>query len=216
MTVMNRTALVLLALLLPAIAYAQDDPKIGLTVSSPGAFGAIWQLNGRVAVRPEITLSRATGDSVGGDVTGAPSPVTTNDSSSIGVAVSGLFYFARKDALRPYVSPRFTYARSDASAATDNGTITGPTTSDSIVSAYSGAASLGAQYAIGRRFSVFGELGASYTRTTTTSTSTFTITTVTGVANNVVTETLTKQTVHGTAHANQVTTRAVVGAIVYF
>jgi hypothetical protein len=217
MTAMKLVAIALLALLVPAVAYSQDDPRVGVTMSSPGAFGVIWSVNDAVAIRPEITLSRTSGDSIGGDVTGAPSPVTTQDSTSVGVAVSGLFYLARKDALRPYVSPRFTYSRASASSTTDNGisSIVGSSVSESIVSQYAGSGSLGAQYSLGRRFSVFGELGASYARTTTTSTSTFT-TTVTTIRNGVLTQTATPQTVVGSAHVNGVSTRAAVGVIVYF
>ena len=212
---MKPIAIALAALLVPALAYAQDEPKVGITMSSPGAFGVIWNINEAFAIRPEITVSRSSGDATSGDLLGASSPVTNNDSTSVGVAVAGLFYVARKDALRPYLSPRFSYSRSSTSSAIDSNTILGPSTGDSIVSSYAGAGSLGAQYSLGRRFSVWGELGASYTRTILTSTSTFT-TTVTAFVNGVPTTSQRVQTTTGSSHQNQVATRAAVGVIVYF
>jgi len=93
--------------------------------------------------------------------------------------------------------------------------VTGPTTADSVVSTYSGAVSLGAQYGFGRRFSVWGELGGSYTRTNIASTSTF-ATTVTATLNNVTAQVITLQTIHGSGRTNQYATRAAVGVILFF
>jgi hypothetical protein len=212
---MGRTVLALLVLLAPAVVHAQDDPKVGVTMGYPGAIGVQWQVSDAFALRPEITFSRTTGDSTGSDLLGANPPVTTEDTNAVGAALSALVYVGRKDALRPYISPRIAYSRSAASASTNTNTIPGPSTSDSTISSYSAAGSFGAQYALGRRFSVFGELGASYTRTTTLTTSTFT-TTSTTIVNGAITQTIRAQNVQASAHANVVTTRTAVGVIVYF
>jgi hypothetical protein len=160
-------------------------------------------------------LSRTTSESVGGSVTGGPTPVTDSDTTALGVAISGLFYVARKDSLRPYVSPRFTYSRTSVSGTTDNGTIIGPTTTDSVVSSYAGSLSFGAQYSLGRRFGVFGELGGSYARINTASTSTFTIATSTFI-NGAIVQATSAQVVRGSSAQNQYSTRAALGVIVFF
>lgn len=215
MIVVRRILIAFLVLVAPTLAYSQDDPRVGVAISSPGAFGVIWNVNDAFAIRPEITVSRTSGDTTSAELAGTPSPVTNSDSTSVGAAVAGLFYFARKDALRPYLSPRFAYSRANSSSSTDSNSILGPSTGDSIVSSYAGAGSLGAQYSLGRRFSVWGQLGASYTRTVLTSTSTFT-STITSIVNGVLTVSQRVQTTTGSAHQNQVATRAAVGVIVYF
>src|SRR5437868_11057455 len=87
-----------------ATASAQDAPKVGVTMGYPGAVGVLWHVAGRVAVRPEITLSRTGGDSTANDLLGPAPPVTSDDSSSVGVGIGALFYVARWDAVRAYVS----------------------------------------------------------------------------------------------------------------
>jgi hypothetical protein len=70
----------------------------------------------------------------------------------VAVGLSGLSYVGEWDALRGYVTPRFAYTRST-------------TTSDlsqSVMSDYFVAGSFGLQYALGRRFSIFAEVGVGY------------------------------------------------------
>ena len=65
---------------LPPQGAAQDAGKVGLTMGYPSSVGVIWNVAGRVALRPEITLSRMSGDSSTNDLLGA-APVSTNDST---------------------------------------------------------------------------------------------------------------------------------------
>jgi hypothetical protein len=73
-----------------------------------------------------------------------------------------LFYIGRWDALRTYVAPRFQYSRNSTSVA--NGA--NPLLADDVTASNYGLAGLfGAQYGLGTRFAVFGEVGYGYTRT---------------------------------------------------
>ena len=70
--------------------------------------------------------------------------------------MSALFYLRSADALRTFVvDPRVSYSYSS---------ITGGATGKT----WSGQLFFGAEYALGRRFGVFGEAGLSYGRTTAT------------------------------------------------
>lgn len=133
---MKITSIAILALMTvvaaPRVAQAQDQARIGLTMGYPSSVGVIWQVSDRIALRPEITLSRSTGDSSTDDLLGAV-PVSTNDSTGVGAGVSALFYIHRWECLRTYVSPRFSYARTSTSASTSGTT----STADSTVSSRS-------------------------------------------------------------------------------
>jgi len=216
MTVMKLAALVLLTLLIPAALRAQDRPTLGLVAGYPSSVGVIWNVTGGVALRPEINLSHVSGDSGGGDLLGIPSPSTTTDGTGVGVGLSALFYMGGKDSFRPYVSPKFTYTRTSTSSSTPStATAIGASTSESSSSSYAASGSFGAEYSIHRRFAVFGELGASYSRSTSSSTSVFTIV-ATAIANGRITQTEQSQAVTSSGHSNTVATRTAVGVIIYF
>jgi outer membrane protein W len=195
-------------LCLASTARAQDAPKIGLTMGYPASIGVLWQMNGRVAVRPEIGVSHASGDTSGIDIT-IPTPLTTDSTNTISTGLSALFYFGPNDALRTYVSPRFSYGRMTTSAAS------GTSTSDTTLSTYQLTGSFGAQYTLGRRFGVFGEIGLGYTRTNTDISSTVTITT-SSISNGVLTQIIRTQAVTSGSHSNLVSTRSGAGVIFFF
>ena len=205
-----KTTLVLATamLLVASRARAQDTPKIGLTMGYPSAVGVLWQIGDRVAVRPELSLSHVGDEASSLDVAGATQP-TTDQSTVVGAGVSALFYFGARDSLRTYVSPRFSYARTAASAAS------GTSTSDTTISLYQVTGSFGAQYTLGRRFGVFGEIGAGYSRTNTALSSVVTITTG-SVSNGVLTQVVRTQSLSSAAHSNAVATRSGVGVIIFF
>jgi hypothetical protein len=194
-------------------AYAQDAPKVGMTMGYPGSIGVIWRIADRIALRPEMSLTHATGDSTGGDLVGA-TPLSTDETTGIGTGISALFYMGRWDALRTYASPRFVYSRSSTSASS-GGTIAGPSTSESTVSSYTLAGSFGAQYTLGRRFGLFGEVGLSYGRTSTSLSSTFT-TSFTSIVNGVVTQATRIQALQSGSHSNALATRSGAGVIFFF
>ena len=209
---MKRMLFVLTVLAVPSAVHAQDTPKVGVTMGYPSAVGILWHVADSVALRPEVTLTRSSGESNGNDL--SPT-VTTDGTTAVGVSIGALFYLGRKDAFRPYISPKFSYSRSSTSSAVNSNTILGPSTSESTLSAYAGAASVGGQYALGRRFGVFGEVGLAYTRTNTALTSTFT-TTGFVLINGALTQTVRQQTLQSSARSNLLGTRTAVGVIVYF
>lgn len=148
----------LLVLLLPPPAAAQDERRVGLTMGIPGAVGLIWHAGDRLAVRPEFQFSHLTSESTSPQL-GLRS---TSDGWSISPGVSVLFYLQRWDNLRAYVSPRFSFTRSTNSFVPAGAIDAAESTNKS----YTGSGSFGAQYSLGDRFSLFGEIGLSVTRTT--------------------------------------------------
>jgi hypothetical protein len=97
---------------------------------------------------------------------------STSTSSTVGPAISALIYLSKGEALRTYLSPRFTYARG-----TTTTELAGPLPNavptiqrDTTVSTntYGGSGSIGAQYTPAKRFALFGEIGVDYSRRTNT------------------------------------------------
>jgi len=163
----------------PDASAAQDTPRFGVVMGYPAQVALLWKVSDRLAVRPEINWSRSSLESTTTTtlppLLGAiPIPPTTTTTTSggwqVGIGLSGLLYLSKGDALRTYVSPRFGYSRT--SSTTDLGIYYpiayspvppiagGPTTTTT--SSYAAAGSIGAQYELGKRFGVFGELGLSY------------------------------------------------------
>src|SRR5438105_2116566 len=89
-----------LLLLTGRAAGAQDAGSIGVTMGYP-SIGVIWHASDKVAIRPEVSL------------TGSHSDSSDSDSLSVSTGLSALLYGgAGTDNVRPYFSPRFTYAHS--------------------------------------------------------------------------------------------------------
>ena len=167
-----RRFLVLCAVLIasvPASAGAQEKHKAGITMGFPAAIGVLWHLNEKVAIRPELTFGGSSSETT--LTTGTLTPITINsDGWSIGTGVSALFYMKTEDKLRTYISPRFIYSHTTSSSDTSGlTTLPGQTPVDLSQSgdAWGGAGSFGAQYAVGDKFTVFGELGFGFTHSTT-------------------------------------------------
>jgi hypothetical protein len=205
-----RPALIIAIVSMPGVARAQDDPKVGLTMGYPSSVGVIWNVSERVAVRPEVGLSRMTGDATGFDAAGQ-APISTNDSTGVGVGISGLIYVGRWDALRAYVSPRVSYVRTSASASTSSSS----SYSDSLSSSYLTSGSFGAQYSLGRHFGLFGEIGVGYSTTTTALTSTLS-TGIIVLVGGIPSLSTTTRLVTSSAHASSLATRSGVGVIFFF
>ncbi len=155
----SKTGLAMLstvALLIPMIATAQEAGQAGIAMGYPGAIGVVYHVSDSVAVRPEFSVSRTT--------TGSSSSLFPTESTgwATGLGASALFYFAKRDDVRTYVSPRFGYSRTSSTlVSTGSGTVV-----DTVIShtdGYSGSGSFGAQYTPSRRFGIFGEIGVSYT-----------------------------------------------------
>ncbi len=162
---------VLIIAWLAAPVRAQDDPRIGITMGYPAAVGVVLRLNDRVALRPDITYQRSSNESESiltiqsflVPNSTSTTNVTTTDTWSVGVGVSALFYISKHDALRTYLSPRWGYTQSSADSSSSNVPLLA-VLSDTHSQTVGG--SFGAQYALSRRFNVYGEVGLSYSHTT--------------------------------------------------
>jgi len=150
-------------LLIPAAATAQEAGQAGITMGYPGSVGLLYHVSERVALRPEFTVSRINSSSTSTVVS------TGSRSWAFGVGASALFYFAKRDNVRPYVSPRFTYQRT--STTFEGGNLPGSpaVVTNNHADGYSASGLVGAQYSPNDRFGVFGEVGFGYARTNGTS-----------------------------------------------
>jgi hypothetical protein len=143
-------------------AAAQEAGKVGLTMGFPAAIGIQWHVSDKVAIRPEISFSATSSEITSG--TGLQSE---GDSWTVGTNITALFYLSTDDRLRTYLAPRFTWSHASSTSELSlpiNNPITGGTTSESTTTgkAYGFGGSFGAQYGLGDRFVVFGELGLNY------------------------------------------------------
>ena len=139
-------------------ASAQGAGKLGVTMGYPSSFGIVWHVSDKVAIRPELTITVSSSESSNSSFS------AENDTWNLGTGVSVLFYLKSYDQLRTYFSPRLSYNRN-----TNENTSSGITTSTSeATSTNTGVAGMfGAQYGLGDKFSVFGEVGVGYTRSET-------------------------------------------------
>jgi hypothetical protein len=150
---MNRSIVGLAALgaclVVPTFASAQEAGKIGVTMGFPASVGIIWHATEKVAVRPEFTFTHSSTEASGGETS----------STSCGTGVSVLFYAAKWDNAAAYFAPRFAWAHGNGESRGNSGILGAESSSD----AYTFTGSFGAQGWIGSRFSVFGEVGLSFT-----------------------------------------------------
>jgi hypothetical protein len=133
------TMAILLTGLIPSAANAQER-TFGITMGFPTSVGVYWKVADRFAVRPEFTFSKTKTDN---------EPTTW----SVGTGVTGLIYLNSGNPLRTYLAPRFTYERQNLE---DEGFFS---TIESATHLYSLSGLFGAQYLLGDRFLVFGEVG---------------------------------------------------------
>jgi hypothetical protein len=131
----------------------ESGNRIGITMGYPSTFGVVWEVNDRLALRPELSFSVGTSEGIAEGVSG-----TSSDTWAVGFGVSALIYLKQWDALQTYVAPRFTYSRGTSTVESAFGG-----ESDLTSEGFSLNGLFGAQYALHRRFSVFGEVGVGFT-----------------------------------------------------
>jgi hypothetical protein len=148
----------------PEAAVAQEKGQVGLTMGYPASVGVLWHASDRVALRPDFTFNQTevTGTltftvGIGNQIQSTQTQFSTT-STSITTGLSGLFYVRKRDALSTFLSPRYTYSQGSTTPSATPATASGGTTTRT----HGVSGSFGAQYAIGRRFSVFGEVGVAY------------------------------------------------------
>lgn len=142
-------------------AGAQDQGKVGITMGFPASVGVLFRVSENVAIRPELSFTGATTE------TSSATFETESDSWTINTGVSALFYLKKYDALRTYLTPRFTYAHGSTTSEAE-GFVTNPSSTTTLKAiGFSGA--FGAEYALGNKFAAFGEVGFGYSHSTTKS-----------------------------------------------
>ena len=190
----------LIVLTVPGVAKAQEKGQVGVTFASPASVGLLFHPTDSLAVRPDFTFSRSSSDSTSTSVSGS------STSTAIGLGIAALFYARTWEHLKVYFTPRFSYARSTShNSGTSTSAISGSTvtsTSQNTGNTYSGSGSVGAQYTLSGRFGVFAETGIVYSRVTSSASGTSTLSS--GPVSS------------ASGHANTWSTRAGIGAVVYF
>src|SRR5688572_15813115 len=106
------------ALLVGRVAAAQEAGQVGVTMGYPTAAGVLWHLTSRVAVEPEIAISRIRAESrfestliLGPTTVTTTSITTTTDGWTISPGVALRVYLARWDNVSTYVAPAYVYHR---------------------------------------------------------------------------------------------------------
>lgn len=144
--------------LLPSQALAQEEGKVGVTMGYPAAIGVLWHTTDRVAIRPELSFSFSSSESDIGE----------SDGTNLATGISVLFYTSKSDNLATYVAPRYAFQRLKSDR-TFEGEQFIESDIESTTRGHVFAGNVGAQYFMGSRFSVFGEVGLSYARSKSTS-----------------------------------------------
>lgn len=146
-------------------ASAQEAGSVGLTMGYPAAVGVLWHITGGLAVRPDLSLSWTSSESVNTSdlaLPGVPPRRITSraDSFQTSIGVSALVYVHTAERLRLYVAPRVAYLRTTVDLDDDSGVVNA---FDTHTDGYLVSGSLGAQAAVHERFAVFGEVGLQFT-----------------------------------------------------
>lgn len=147
------TFLLVGSLAIATVASAQDKGRAGLVMGYPASIAFLWHATEAIGIRPEIAIARSSTNitiSSGGTLT-----TTTSTNLGTTVGVSLLCYGATHDNLRVYFSPRAVYVRSTSN--TQPGGVV--PASQVTTSGYAVTGSVGAQYALGHRFSAYAEVG---------------------------------------------------------
>lgn len=135
------------------LAAAQETGKTGVTMAYPGSIGVIWHASDTVAIRPAFSFNHTSGESsIGSD----------NHSWGLGFGLGALFYLRKYDSVRTYVSPQFSYSRTNITATPVSTSGTLPEIA-SHNDATGGAGTFGAQFFATPHFSVYGEAGIAFT-----------------------------------------------------
>jgi opacity protein-like surface antigen len=144
----------LLVLGLAGGAFAQESGDVGLSMGYPASIAVTWHVTDRVAIRPEVSLHWTSSEAQLASIEGES---ISNESFSTGLGASVLFYLGTTDRLRTYITPRLAYQRTSTSIETSF-----VPDRDTTLDGFQVSGSFGAQYAVGDRFSVFGEVGVAY------------------------------------------------------
>jgi len=141
-----------------SVASAQDKPHCGLVMGFPATFAIRWHASDKVAIQPEVQVTRVSGSFASGATSSSNTGLLTT------VGASAMFYGAAKDNVRIYFSPRVVYTHTSSTAKSTSalGTVV---TSTSTGDGYGWSGSAGAEYSLSRRFAAYAELGFGHNHT---------------------------------------------------
>jgi hypothetical protein len=141
-------------------AEAQERGQVGLTLGYPGSVGLLWHASDAFALRPELFGTLRSSDSTTASATGEMLPSSSSEGWEIGTGMSGLFRLGQWEGVRAYLVPRITYSRSRTTTEPAGDAFVAASQTE--VRTYNLGTSLGVQYALARRLSLYGELGVAY------------------------------------------------------
>jgi hypothetical protein len=134
----------------------------------PGGLGVLWHVGSRLALRPEVGLSRAKTTTTTTSTLSTTLPFmlsTTQTDWTTTAGLSALVTLRDIERLRLYAVPRVSWFTS-SSKTSGAGSIAGVSSDNDGLQA---SAAFGAHYGLHEHFAVFGELGVQYTRQTLSS-----------------------------------------------
>jgi hypothetical protein len=151
----------------PDQAAAQSD-TLAVSIGVPASLALLWQPSPAIGIRPEFTFDLF--DAVSTSSSRLGTSQFSSDTRQVGVGISALFQVYREENLTLYVSPRYVHRRGHTDVAQDVPIDVFVSGGDREIRGHTLAGSLGARYALGTRFGLFGELGIDYSREDTTET----------------------------------------------
>jgi len=152
---------------------AQDTGRVGITMGYPGAVGVLWHLTSRVAIEPEIAISKTRVESrvdtsivIGSTIISSGSISTTTDGWTTSPGVSLRIYVGKWDDVSAYLAPGYVYHHNSSTSTTTApggfGSVARVETRELSSTTHDVRGMFGVQYAPHRKFSVFGEVGLRY------------------------------------------------------
>jgi len=146
-------ALLVMVALIPAIVSAQDKAgetrKFGLTIPN---IGLIWHITDNVAFVPDITFIH------NWSTFGSDSTLYKHSGNGVAVNAALRLYIQDWKGIRFYVTPKYGFSRSSSSSESQSGSGSSGINTHSVTGAW------GLQYAVTDRISLFGDIGARYSR----------------------------------------------------
>lgn len=143
-------------------ATAQERGAVGVTMGYPAAIGVVWQATDALALRPDVSITWTSSESVNTvSLFPGATPVSTTstvDAVNTGVGLSALVTLHRADRFRVYLVPRVAYVRStvDLDAGLAGAAV------DTTTNGWLASGGVGAQVAVHDHLAIFGEAGGQY------------------------------------------------------
>lgn len=166
---MRLPVLVSVCLCVAASAWAQPARSVGVTMGYPTGVGVLWHVSDRIALRPDVSLTRSKAETttttvVAPSIFGPGETITTSTTQTDWTTSAGLSVLVTirdLDRLRLYAAPRVAWFRTETENDARANTLGAFNSENDGLQASGG---LGAHYGFGDRAAAFGELGVYYTR----------------------------------------------------